>query len=203
MAGRMVSDSVTTCLSPPVHYVICKLGFEKKDIYDINNILSENGEVYWQAISEHVFYLESDRSVDYVKSIRSLGPVCESVNLYFKSLTKEQFVVQYALWFNWTNCTELFLEVFGVLQDTQTTGIALGLMKLTSCLERALGDVYLLIGKDCPFLLRDLLASEQLAVIFGQAVMNVLRVFIGSPYGLNLRNVLWHGFASPQEIPVK
>ncbi|KAM6207074.1 endoplasmic reticulum membrane-associated RNA degradation protein [Sarcoramphus papa] len=148
-------------------------------------------------------YLESDQSVDYIKSIRSLGPVCESVNLHFKSLTKEQFVTQYALWFRWTNCTELFLEVFDVLQYTQTTEVALGLMKLTSCLERALGDVYLLIGKDCPFLLRDLLASEQLAVVFGQAVMNVLRVFIGSPCGLNLRNILWHGFASPQEIPAK
>ncbi|XP_062346181.1 endoplasmic reticulum membrane-associated RNA degradation protein [Cinclus cinclus] len=76
-------------------------------------------------------------------------------------------------------------------------------MKLTSCLERALGDVYLLKGNDCPFLLRDLLASEQLADVFGQSVMNVLRVFIGSPHGLNLRNVLWHGFASPQEIPAK
>ncbi|NXE80522.1 EMARD protein, partial [Cochlearius cochlearius] len=198
-----LSDSVTTCLSPPVHYVICKLGFEKKDTYDINNILSENGEVCWQAVTEHVCYLESDQSVDYIKSIRSLGPVCESVNLHFKSLTKEQFVIQYALWFRWTNYTELFLEVFDVLQYPQTTEVALGLMKLTSCLERALGDVYLLIGKDCPFLLRDLLASDQLAVVFGQAVMNVLRVFIGSPYGLNLRNVLWHGFASPQEIPVK
>ncbi|NXJ42981.1 EMARD protein, partial [Ciconia maguari] len=198
-----LSDSITTCLSPPVHYVICKLGFEKKDAYDINNILSENGEVCWQAVTEHVCYLESDQSVDYIKSIRSLGPVCESVNLYFKSLTKEQFVIQYELWFRWTNYTELFLQVFDVLQYTQTTEVALGLMKLTSCLERALGDVYLLIGKDCPFLLRDLLASEQLAVVFGQAVMNVLRVFIGSPYGLNLRNVLWHGFASPQEIPAK
>ncbi|XP_054675456.1 endoplasmic reticulum membrane-associated RNA degradation protein isoform X2 [Grus americana] len=197
------SDSVSTCLSPPVHYVICKLGFEKKDTYDINNILSENGEVCWQAVTEHVCYLESDQSVDYIKSIRSLGPLCESVNLHFKSLTKEQFVIQYELWFRWTNYTELFLEVFDVLQYTQTTEVALGLMKLTSCLERALGDVYLLIGKDCPFLLRDLLASEQLAVVFGQAVMNVLRVFIGSPYGLNLRNVLWHGFASPQEIPAK
>ncbi|KFZ60441.1 hypothetical protein N338_06825, partial [Podiceps cristatus] len=198
-----LSHSVTTCLSLPVHYVICELGFEKKDTYDINNILSENGEVCWGAITEHVCYLESDQNVDYIKSIRSLGPVCESVNLHFKSLTKEQFVIQYALWFHWTNCTELFLEVFDVLQYTQTTEVALGLMKLTSCLERALGDVYLLIGKDCPFLLRDLLASEQLAVVFGQAVMNVLRVFIGSPYGLNLRNVLWHGFASPQEIPAK
>ncbi|NXL64230.1 EMARD protein, partial [Chordeiles acutipennis] len=198
-----LSDLVATCLSPPVHYVICKLGFEKKDTYDINNILSENGEVCWQAVTEHVCYLESDQSVDYMKSIRSLGPVCESVNLHFKSLTKEQFVVQYTLWFHWTNNTELFLEVFDVLQYTQTTEVALGLMKLTACLERALGDVYLLVGKDCPFLLRDLLASEQLAVVFGQAVMNVLRVFIGSPYGLNLRNVLWHGFASPQEIPAK
>ncbi|NXN32647.1 EMARD protein, partial [Nycticryphes semicollaris] len=198
-----LSDSITTCLSPPVHYVICNLGFEKRDTYDINNILSENGEVCWQAITEHVSYLKSDQSLDYIESIRSLGPVCESVNLHFKSLTKEQFVIQYALWFHWTNCTELFLEVFDVLQYTQTTEVALGLMKLTSCLERALGDVYLLIGKDCPFLLRDLLASEQLAVVFGQAVMNVLRVFIGSPYGLNLRNVLWHGFASPQEIPAK
>ncbi|NXT88363.1 EMARD protein, partial [Anhinga rufa] len=196
-------DSVTTCLSPPVHYVICKLGFEKKDTYDINSILSESGEVCWQAVTEHVCYLESDQSVDYIKSIRSLGPVCESVNLHFKSLTKEQFVIQYALWFRWTNYKELFLEVFDVLQYTQATEVALGLMKLTSCLERALGDVYLLTGKDCPFLLRDLLASEQLAIVFGQAVMNVLRVFIGSPYGLNLRNVLWHGFASPQEIPAK
>ncbi|XP_074024622.1 endoplasmic reticulum membrane-associated RNA degradation protein [Numenius arquata] len=198
-----LSDSITTCLSPPVHYVICELGFEKTDTYDINNILSENGDVCWQAVTEHVCYLKSDRSVDYIESIRSLGPVCESVNLHFKSLTKEQFVIQYALWFRWTNCTELFLGLFDVLQYMQTTEVALGLMKLTSCLERALGDVYLLIGKDCPFLLRDLLASEQLAVVFGQAVMNVLRVFIGSPYGLNLRNVLWHGFASPQEIPAK
>ncbi|XP_072783241.1 endoplasmic reticulum membrane-associated RNA degradation protein isoform X2 [Taeniopygia guttata] len=196
-------DSVTTCLSQPVHYAICKLGFEKKDTHDIDNILSENGEVCWQAVTEHVCYLESDQSVDYIKSIRSLGPVCESVNSYFKSLTKDQFVIQYTSWFHWTNCTEVFLEVFDVLQSTQATEVALGLMKLTSCLERALGDVYLLKGNDCPFLLRDLLASEQLADVFGQDVMNVLRVFIGSPHGLNLRNVLWHGFASPQEIPAK
>uniref|UniRef100_A0A2K6FER2 ER membrane associated RNA degradation n=1 Tax=Propithecus coquereli TaxID=379532 RepID=A0A2K6FER2_PROCO len=46
-------------------------------------------------------------------------------------------------------------------------------MKLTSCLERGLGD------------------------------MNVLKVFLGSPRGLNLRNILWHGFASPGEIAPK
>ncbi|XP_032643353.1 endoplasmic reticulum membrane-associated RNA degradation protein isoform X4 [Chelonoidis abingdonii] len=115
----------------------------------------------------------------------------------------EQFEVQYSLWFQWTNCTELLLEVFAALDSMEATAIALSLMKLTSCLERALGDVFLLVGKDCPFLLRDLLASQELAAVFGQSVMNVLRVFIGSPCGLNLRNILWHGFASPQEIPAK
>ncbi|KAB1275531.1 Endoplasmic reticulum membrane-associated RNA degradation protein [Camelus dromedarius] len=64
-------------------------------------------------------------------------------------------------------------------------------------------QVFLLIGKECPFLLRDLLASEELARVFGPPVMDVLKVFIGSPHGLNLRNVLWHGFAAPQELPPK
>lgn len=33
-------------------------------------------------------------------------------------------------------------------------------------------QVYLLKGNDCPFLLRDLLASDQLADVFGQAVVS-------------------------------
>lgn len=36
---------------------------------------------------------------------------------------------------------QVFLQVFDVLQYTQATEVGLGLMKLTSCLERALGDV--------------------------------------------------------------
>ncbi|KAF4024742.1 hypothetical protein G4228_016616, partial [Cervus hanglu yarkandensis] len=37
----------------------------------------------------------------------------------------------------------------------------------------------------------------------GVPEMDVLKVFVGSPRGLNLRNVLWHGFAAPQEVPPK
>ncbi|KAM7171814.1 endoplasmic reticulum membrane-associated RNA degradation protein isoform 6-T7 [Macrochelys suwanniensis] len=202
--GEMsLDDPVTTCLSPAVHYMVCKLGFEIGDSHSVNSIVSENGEVCWRTITELVHYLESDQNMDYIKSVQMLGPLCESVHLHLQSLTMEQFEVQYSLWFQWTNCTELLLEVFAALESMEATAIALSLMKLTSCLERALGDVFLLIGKDCPFLLRDLLASQELAAVFGQSVMNVLRVFIGSPYGLNLRNILWHGFASPQEIPAK
>ncbi|KAM4865758.1 endoplasmic reticulum membrane-associated RNA degradation protein isoform 3-T3 [Thomomys bottae] len=98
---------------------------------------------------------------------------------------------------------QLFLEIFDALESLPSPTVSLSIMKMASCLERALGDVFLLIGKKCPFLLRDLLASEELAQVFGHSVMDVLKVFIGSPHGLNLRNILWHGFASPQEIPPK
>ncbi|XP_054857165.1 endoplasmic reticulum membrane-associated RNA degradation protein [Eublepharis macularius] len=196
-------DSVTTCLSSAVHYMVCELGFEIEANYAVSRFMAANGEIYWKTIIECLHYSKTDSSVDYVKSVRSLGPLCQSVHLHLQSLTTEQFKDQFMMWFQWTHCSEIFLEMFNVLKCPHATAIELSLMKLMSCLERALGDVFLLICKDCPFLLRDLLASWELSTVFGQSVMDVLKVFIGSPDGLNLRNILWHGFASPQEIPAK
>uniref|UniRef100_A0A2K5LVY4 ER membrane associated RNA degradation n=1 Tax=Cercocebus atys TaxID=9531 RepID=A0A2K5LVY4_CERAT len=194
---------ITTCLSPSVYDIICNLGFQLRENCDINSVVTPNGEVCWKTISDCVSYTETDQGLDYWGSVRLLGPVCEAVHSHFLSLTKGQFEIRYAPWFQWTSFPELFPEIFDALESLQSPAISLSLMKLTSCLERALGDVFLLIGKECPFLLRDLLASEELAQVFGQSVMNVLKVFVGSPCGLNLRNVLWHGFASPEEVPPK
>ncbi|KAF6270203.1 ER membrane associated RNA degradation [Rhinolophus ferrumequinum] len=198
----LLEDPITTCLSPSVYDMICKLGFEVRESRDINSIVTQNGEVCWKAITDCVIYTQSAQALDYQGSVRLLGPVCEVIHLHLSSLTKGQFEIQYAPWLQWTSSPELFAEIFDALESLQSPAISLSLMKLTACLERALGDVFLLIGKECPFLLRDLLASEELAQVFGLSVeMSVLRVFIGSPCGLNLRNVLWHGFASPHEIP--
>ncbi|XP_063480030.1 endoplasmic reticulum membrane-associated RNA degradation protein isoform X8 [Symphalangus syndactylus] len=199
----LIGDPITTCLSPSVYDIICNLGFQLRENCDINSIVTQNGEVCWKTITDCVSYTESDQGLDYWGSVRLLGPVCEAVHSHFLSLTKGQFEIQYAPWFQWTSFPELFPEIFDALESLQSPAISLSLMKLTSCLERTLGDVFLLIGKECPFLLRDLLASEELAQVFGQSVMNVLKVFVGSPCGLNLRNILWHGFASPEEIPPK
>ncbi|XP_020656864.3 endoplasmic reticulum membrane-associated RNA degradation protein isoform X1 [Pogona vitticeps] len=198
-----LTDPVPTCLSSTVHYMVCEAGFEKKANHANNSVVSDSGEIYWRTLTEHIYYEEPDQTLEYVKSVRSVGPVCESIHLYLQSLIKEQFEDQFMVWFQWTNCSEIFLEMFDTIKGPDATAVALSLMKLTSCLERALGNVFLLIGKDCPFLLRDLVASKELATVFGRSVMDVLRVFIGSPDGLNLRNILWHGFASPQEIPMK
>ncbi|XP_046305250.1 endoplasmic reticulum membrane-associated RNA degradation protein isoform X2 [Marmota monax] len=169
----LVGDPITTCLSPSVYDMICKLGFEVRGNCDFNNIVTENGEVCWKTITDCVSCAGSDQSLDHQASVRLLGPVCEAVHFHFLSLTKGQFEIQYIPWFQWTSFPELFPEIFDALGSLPSPAISLSLMKLTSCLERSLGD------------------------------MNVLKVFIGSPCGLNLRNVLWHGFASPQEIPPK
>ncbi|XP_072822358.1 endoplasmic reticulum membrane-associated RNA degradation protein isoform X6 [Vicugna pacos] len=199
----LIEDPVTTCLSPPVHDMICKLGFEVQENRDISSIVTQDGEVCWKTITDCLTYTESARGLDLGGSVQLLGPVCEAVHLHFLSLSKAQFEVRYAPWFQWTGVPELFPEIMDTLESLESPAVSLSLMKLTSCLERALGDVFLLIGKECPFLLRDLLASEELARVFGPPVMDVLKVFVGSPRGLNLRNVLWHGFAAPQELPPK
>ncbi|XP_078085595.1 endoplasmic reticulum membrane-associated RNA degradation protein-like isoform X1 [Mustelus asterias] len=182
--------------------MVCNLGLGKVDVPDIEHIVAVSGEVFWEAITFHLRTSDAEeQDLDYIESVKLLGPICKTVHLYLLSLSARQFDDQYGLWFKWTNNRELFVEVFEAIKSSQETAIALSLMKLTACLERALGDVFLMIGKECPFLLRDLLASQELATVFGQSVMNVLRVFLGSPRSLNLRNIMWHGFAAPAEIP--
>ncbi|XP_059885598.1 endoplasmic reticulum membrane-associated RNA degradation protein isoform X5 [Delphinus delphis] len=169
----LIEDPITTCLSPSVYDMICKLGFEARENCDISGIVTQNGEVRWTTITDCVVYTESAQGLDYGGSVRLLGPVCQVVHLHLSSLTKGQFETRYSSGFQWTGVPELFPEMFDALGSLQSLAISLSLMKLTSCLERALGD------------------------------MDVLKVFVGSPRGLNLRNVLWHGFAAPQEIPPK
>ncbi|XP_069786902.1 endoplasmic reticulum membrane-associated RNA degradation protein-like isoform X2 [Narcine bancroftii] len=195
------SEQITTCLSETVHHLVCRLGLENVDNEDLSHIVTTSGQVCWETITINLCTLDMEHDLNYAESVRLLGPVCKTVHSYLLSLSTKQFNDQYGVWFIWTNNPEVFIEVFEAIKSSQHTTIALGLMKLTACLERALGNVYLMIGKDCPFLLRDLLASKELATVFGQNVMNVLRVFLGSPQSLNLRNILWHGFAAPTEIP--
>ncbi|EGG15023.1 hypothetical protein DFA_09845 [Cavenderia fasciculata] len=49
-------------------------------------------------------------------------------------------------------------------------------------------------------MLRDLLVDENLEFVIGVELVTILKVIIGPPIGMNLRNVLWHGFMSPTEL---
>ncbi|XP_043923705.1 endoplasmic reticulum membrane-associated RNA degradation protein [Protopterus annectens] len=199
----LASEEITSCLSPDVYSMVCKLGQEEEEDerLDIYTLITEDGKLLWVNFANYVCYHSPDGTLDYIKSVRLLRPACKMVHLHLMSITACFFKEKYEVWFEWTNNTQVFLEVFDLLRSKEVTTLSLALMKLTSLLERALGDVHLLVSRECPFLLRDLLASQELAKIFGQPVMDIFRVFLGSPKSLNLRNILWHGFAAPQEIP--
>ncbi|XP_023377506.1 endoplasmic reticulum membrane-associated RNA degradation protein [Pteropus vampyrus] len=152
--------------------MICKLGFEVGGSHDINSIVTPDGEVCWKTLTDCVICAESAQGLDYWGSVRLLGPVCEAIHSHLSHLPRGQLEMQFAQWLQWTSSPELFAEIFDALESLQSPAISLSLMKLTSCLERSLGDVFLLLGKECPFLLRDLLASEELAHVFGQSVVS-------------------------------
>eukprot|EP00731_Ephydatia_muelleri_P027309 Em0019g182a len=69
-------------------------------------------------------------------------------------------------------------------------------------LERALGDVYFTASKGKnPPMLNKLLDTQELKNEFGERVMYFLSILLANPEGLDLRNILWHGFMAPQELP--
>lgn len=55
----LIEDPITTCLSPSVYDMICKLGFEARENCDISSIVTQNGEVCWTTITDCVVYTES------------------------------------------------------------------------------------------------------------------------------------------------
>ncbi|KAH9122859.1 hypothetical protein LEN26_010066 [Aphanomyces euteiches] len=70
---------------------------------------------------------------------------------------------------------------------------------LVTILERALYDKYATHHKS-NIILRDVLHSPELVQALPQGYMQVLRILF-LPTGLNIRNLVWHGFLAPFELP--
>ncbi|ETV99007.1 hypothetical protein H310_08480 [Aphanomyces invadans] len=73
---------------------------------------------------------------------------------------------------------------------------------LVTILERALYDQYAALhkGQKSNMILRDLLHSPTLHKHLPRGYMQVLHVLF-LPSGLNIRNLVWHGFLAPFELP--
>ncbi|XP_052566218.1 endoplasmic reticulum membrane-associated RNA degradation protein-like isoform X1 [Culex pipiens pallens] len=97
----------------------------------------------------------------------------------------------------WTNRLDLLNNVLSQRSCTLTN-----LLVLTSIVEYSLGNLFLTQtgGINPPHLLRDLLMTDALATLLGETTIFLLRVLLGSPNGINLRNLVWHGFPSEGEV---
>ncbi|XP_012590294.1 PREDICTED: endoplasmic reticulum membrane-associated RNA degradation protein-like [Condylura cristata] len=67
-------DAPATCLSPTVHELICKVGFEAREHLAASAVVSPCGEVCWPAFTGRLVPADSGEGLDYRASVRLLGP---------------------------------------------------------------------------------------------------------------------------------
>nr|CAD7404173.1 unnamed protein product [Timema cristinae] len=100
----------------------------------------------------------------------------------------------------WTNKEQEIKEQYSVLLGGSPTAVLEAMLFLTALIEHSLGKIFLLHGETVPSLLRDLLGTQELKNILGSTPIVFMQVLIGTPLGMNLRNIVWHGFPRPEEI---
>ena len=143
---------------------------------------------------------------DYITIISCLYPITCHVHNSIFQLTPEEFELKFKNQLQWTLKSNLLLQSFSLIKSHESGCLLTSLLLLTSTLERILGDIFVTYSKTnvtCPSLLKDLLTTEELKSVVGESFMSCLDVLIGSPCGLNLRNLAWHGFLSEEELPAK
>lgn len=95
-----------------------------------------------------------------------------------------------------TWCNRLDVIVMSLHATTLTRTLI-----LSSVLEYSLGNIFLSrTGITPPHLLRDLLMTDTLATELGETIIYLLRLLLGTPNGINLRNLVWHGFLSDEDL---
>ncbi|XP_071962636.1 endoplasmic reticulum membrane-associated RNA degradation protein-like isoform X2 [Antedon mediterranea] len=159
------------------------------------------GTIQWKSL-QHVFKDLDQLPPDYTEHVQKLAPVCFKISSWLKTQNIEDLKEKYSKHLQWTGQPEVFYECFDVLQSNNACSTHVSLLLLTATLERAMGDVYLTKNSPCPSMLKDLLAAPELCLLFGCTAIKMLHILIGPPTSLNLRNIFWHGFASPGEIPI-
>ena len=138
----------------------------------------------------------------YEAACATLAPHLLSIHRAALGLVKEDRETELLPLLSWTSHPALILESWKVWDGGgETVGLEL-LLLLSPVLERSLGDLLTSVSglAKVPALLRDLLRREELGRVLGAGCLLFLRLLLGSPFSLNLRNLVWHGFAAPRQI---
>ncbi|XP_076464758.1 endoplasmic reticulum membrane-associated RNA degradation protein-like [Babylonia areolata] len=211
--------SPATALSPAVKHLICSVGCESDEHGNV--VLTEeresetvdsrqngpfvlsHGGLDMDRIAS-LFPVDSDNTAEYFQeAVQVLAPVFAQCQSCLRALSFEQIEATLMPRLQWTQSQKIFHDCLTLLREQQEDNARniLVLLLVTAVLERALGNVYLVAGSQCPSMLKDLLVTEELTSTLGISAIQILRAVIGPPTSLNLRNVAWHGFLGDKELP--
>ncbi|XP_033631075.1 endoplasmic reticulum membrane-associated RNA degradation protein-like isoform X1 [Asterias rubens] len=202
---------MATCLSPKKHHLVCELGSvvdsDAEDVRGIPFFDSKAGLLLWNLLPVNGVSLDDGlKSTEfmYESYVATLAPYCHTLHEWVLRQSDVDISEKYTKHLEWTGNTQLFLDCFKMARSGQGVTASLSILLSTAAMERALGDVFLVRSKDpCPAMLKNLLATQELIDIFRENAITLLQILIGPPTSLNLRNILWHGFAAPDEIPMR
>jgi hypothetical protein len=145
-----------------------------------------------------LFLDQITKSIIYIKSCSLF------IDDYLKSLSNSEFVGIYGSLFG-------IDEIFNLNYSGES--FLAGLM-ITSLIDKLLSSIGRHVQKArtglktkhnqikkvrLPIKMRDLLESEIMATTLGTDIIYLLRLFIAHPIGINIKNLMWHGFVSDAE----
>ena len=191
-------------LSPSVKHLVCEVGLTSH-LY--LNSINRNGLLNWDVVESVLVHEENDTPDYFMQCTRELAPIFHSVHMYFVTMDRigfKNFMEVFEKYTRWTSSPHLAISVARMLceyNENNEVEILEWLLLYFPLFERSLGDVYLCKGRQCPSLLKDLLMTNELKTLLNSTVIKLLRILIGPPTSLNLRNIVWHGFPKPGEIP--
>ena len=136
----------------------------------------------------------------YLSLARNLYPVFQNMEQFYSNLSSENFRFYLFDYLLWTNQEILVQRSFDILFHNTGVETFHSMLLSTSILEHALGDIYAKNGSSCPFMLKDLLETNELISVLGGTILNFMMVLFGPPTSLNLRNLTWHGFFKAGEL---
>ena len=195
----------SSSLSPYVHQLLSSASPSKTSL--ANATPSQVGyHIDFKAIEVDVAAATAGEKEDsmgwYKAACATLASHLLSIHRAALGLVREERETELLPLLSWTSHPALILESWNVWDGGgDTVGLEL-LLLLSPVLERSLGDLLTSVSglAKVPALLRDLLRREELEGVLGADCLLFLRLLLGSPFSLNLRNLVWHGFAAPHHI---
>lgn len=135
--------------------------------------------------------------------LRRLSPLfCYAHDLLIKDKFTKDLIKDPTL--AWLTHPKLVFEAITLIQSRDDKCVSHEiLLSLAPMLERSLGNILFTTNKKLkvPSLLRDLINTQELHDAIGSDVLILLlHILTGTPHGLNLRNLVWHGFPRSGEI---
>ncbi len=196
-----MTEEVPSFLSKSVKHIICEAGLSSETEPDL---LDPTGLIQWSIINSKLLDIEVDTPEYFLESVKRLASSFNTIHHYVQSHDEADYFSKYRNNLKWMTSQSLIETLYTEFhQHLDGALLVEWMLLLFPVLERSLGDIYLLRGRQCPSILRDLLLTEELKEILGPEVVQLLRIIIGPPISLNLRNVMWHGFPACNEIPTQ